>query len=137
MANYAHLKAFSETANKHFMIRQLERWLTAANKLDEEDTEAEQDEEQARNSITPLRTLFTDVSQDWKELKDRLLGHIVLLPPIGCGVGEEGFMEDWAVVEIDASKVDATNFVGNVINLGATIPINNFTCWMCQGRHVE
>jgi hypothetical protein len=27
-------------------------------------------------------------------------------------------MEDWAIVEIDDAKVDSTNFVGNVIDLG-------------------
>jgi hypothetical protein len=34
------------------------------------------------------------------------------------------------VIEIDDSKVDSTNFVGNVIDLGTTIPIDEFTAWM-------
>ena len=41
----------------------------------------------------------------------------------------EGFTEDWAVIEINNSKVDLTSFVGNVIDL-STIPINKFIAWM-------
>jgi hypothetical protein len=40
-------------------------------------------------------------------------------------------MEDWAVIEIDDSKIDSTNFVGNVIDLGTAFPIEEFTAWMC------
>ena len=52
------------------------------------------------------------------------------LNPIGLDVGEEGLTEDRVVIEIDDSKVDSTNFVGNVIDLGTTIPIDEFTAWM-------
>jgi hypothetical protein len=41
-------------------------------------------------------------------------------------------MEDWAVVEIDDAKVDSTNFVGNVIDFGTTVPMNEFIDWMYQ-----
>ena len=41
-------------------------------------------------------------------------------------------MEDWAVVEIDDAKVDSTNFVGNVIDLSATVPMNEFIDRMHQ-----
>jgi hypothetical protein len=41
-------------------------------------------------------------------------------------------MEDWAVVEIDDAKVDSTNFVGNIIDLSATVPMNEFIDWMHQ-----
>ena len=40
----------------------------------------------------------------------------VLSPLIGLDVGEGGSTKDWAVIEIDDSKVDLTNFVGNVID---------------------
>ena len=45
--------------------------------------------------------------------------------PIGLNVGDLGFTEDRAVIEIDA-----TNFVGNVLNHGIDIPIEKFTSWM-------
>ena len=86
--------------------------MTAADKLDEEDVEAEQrlvvpQVEYARNVIMAFGKLLKDISQDWKKLKDCLLSHIVLLSPISCNVGKGGFTEDWVVVEIDASKVAA------------------------------
>ena len=79
--------------------------------------------------IGALETFFAEVSRDWKKQENRVLGHIVLSPPIGLSVGE-GFTEDWAMIEIDGSKVDSTNFVGNVIDLGTTIAIAKFTLWM-------
>ncbi|KAL4077475.1 hypothetical protein J3A83DRAFT_4388852 [Scleroderma citrinum] len=131
-----HTKAIeSEIGGQHLIVGQLECWLAAADQMNEEDPEAKRKEiesqsEKARKTIKALETLFVDVSRDWKKQKNRVLGHVVLSPPIGFGVGEEGFTEDWAVVEIDASKVDATNFVGNVIDLGTTISIDELTAWM-------
>ena len=42
------------------------------------------------------------------------------------GLKDEGFTEDWAIIEIDKSVINATNFVGNIINLGCRIPIDEF-----------
>jgi len=53
-----------------------------------------------------------------------------LSPPIDRNVGDSGFTKDWAVVKVDPSKIDSTNFVGNVIDLGIDIPVNEFTSWM-------
>ncbi|KAL4071575.1 hypothetical protein V8B97DRAFT_1870846 [Scleroderma yunnanense] len=131
-----HTKAIeSEIGGQHLIVGQLECWLAAADQTNEEDPEAKRKEiesqsEKARKTIKALETLFVDVSRDWKKQKNRVLGHVVLSPPISFGVREEGFTEDWAVVEIDASKVDATNFVGNVIDLGTTISIDELTAWM-------
>ena len=74
--------------------------------------------------------LNEDTTRDWKEGQNRVIGHIFLSPPIGLNVGDEGFTEDWAVIEIDASKIDATSFVGNAVGLGIVIPIEKFTSWM-------
>jgi len=54
--------------------------------------------------------------------ESRVLGHAILSPPIGLNVGKEGCTEDWAVIAIDASKIDRTNFIGNAIDLGTHIP---------------
>ena len=125
----------SEIGGKHIIIEQLERRLEDAKRMDEEDTEAERNHvlpqlEEARKAIGALEKFHADVSKDWKTQENRILGYVVLSPPIGLGVGEEGFTEDWAVIEIDDSKVDSTNFVGNVIDLGTTIPIDEFMAWM-------
>ncbi|KIK65005.1 hypothetical protein GYMLUDRAFT_82987 [Collybiopsis luxurians FD-317 M1] len=60
------------------------------------------------------------VKSHWAALDNRVLGHVTLSPPIKHGVGSsrEGYTEDWAVIEIDTSKIDASNFNGNVMDLG-------------------
>ena len=42
-------------------------------------------------------------------------------PPIGISVGSEGYTEDWAAIEIDPSRIDTANFIGNAIDLGTDI----------------
>ena len=53
-----------------------------------------------------------------------MLGHLVLSPPIGLGVGDVGYTRDFAIIEIDPSKINASNFVGNVINLGTQTDVD-------------
>ena len=60
---------------------------------------------------------YEEVSTQWTTRESRIIGRVILSPPISVGVGSEGYTEDWAVIEIDASKVDASNFKGNTINL--------------------
>ncbi|KAF8337997.1 uncharacterized protein EI90DRAFT_3041264, partial [Cantharellus anzutake] len=125
----------SEIGGKNIVIEHFKRRLEDAEQMDEEEAEAERNQvlpqlEELRNAIGALEKFLADVSGEWKNRKNRVLGHVVLSPPIGLNVGEEGFMEDWAVIEIDDSKVDFSNFVGNVIDLGTIIPIDEFTAWM-------
>ncbi|KAK7447030.1 hypothetical protein VKT23_014243 [Stygiomarasmius scandens] len=72
-----------------------------------------------------LRTFHRYVKTDWSLPDSRILGHVILSPPIG--VGSEGFVEDWAVIEVDASKVNKNNFYGNAIDLGMQIPERQFS----------
>ena len=115
------------------LIKLLERRLEGAKQRRENVAEAEKNQilpqlKGARKAIEVLEELHVEVSKNWKSQENRILGHVVLSPPIG--IGEEEFMEDWAVIEIDGSKVDSTNFVGNVIDLGTTIPFGEFMAWM-------
>ncbi|KAG9023523.1 hypothetical protein FRB95_012983 [Tulasnella sp. JGI-2019a] len=115
-------------------MEQLERRLTYTEQMNE-DAEAERNHvllklEEARNAIETLKKFLADISRDWKNRENRVLGYVVLSPPIGIGVEEEGFAEDWAVIEIDDSQVDSTNFVGNGIDLGITILVAKLTTWM-------
>ncbi|KZT04518.1 uncharacterized protein LAESUDRAFT_298724 [Laetiporus sulphureus 93-53] len=73
-----------------------------------------------------------DVSTHWATPESRVLGHVILSPPINVGIDSsgEGYTEDWAVIEIDASKVDASNFDGNAIDLGTRIPVYEFARMM-------
>ncbi|KAA1477184.1 hypothetical protein DENSPDRAFT_844369 [Dentipellis sp. KUC8613] len=89
---------------------------------------AQRDLERARRAIERLNALSQDMSRDWATHESRILGHVVLSPPISFGVGSssEGYTEDWAVIELDASKIDASNFDGNAIDLGTQFDITRF-----------
>jgi len=115
-----------ESALKH-----LQKRLESADQMDEMHAQAERKEvlhqlDAAREAIGALKTLLADISRDWKKREERVLGHIILSPPFDFGVGEEEFTEDWAVIELDNYKIDKSNFVGNVIDLGAPIPVLGF-----------
>jgi hypothetical protein len=81
----------------------------------------------AREAMEQLSSFYQDVSTRWATSESRVLGHAILSPPINFGTGSEGYTEDWAVIEIDAFKVDASNFKGNAIDLGTRISPDKFT----------
>ncbi|KAG8733123.1 hypothetical protein FRC10_000413 [Ceratobasidium sp. 414] len=85
----------------------------------------------ADKATEALNAFYQDVSTRWATPESRVLGHVILSPPINIGVGSEGYTEDWAVIEIDASKVDASNFNGNAIDLGTRISIGKLIQKMC------
>ncbi|TFY70698.1 hypothetical protein EVG20_g2313 [Dentipellis fragilis] len=86
----------------------------------------------AKKSIERLNSLSQDISTHWTTPENRILGHVVLSPPIkfGAGSSSEGYTEDWAVIEIDASKIDASNFDGNAIDLGPYTDMAKFVGMM-------
>ena len=125
----------SEVRGKYFMNDWFERRLERTKQMDEEHAKKERKHvlrelEETTEAISAISEFYTNVSKDWRKREDRILGHVVLSPPISFSVGEEGFTEDWAVIEVDDSKLNLTNFVGNVIDLGITIPIYDFITWM-------
>lgn len=69
-----------------------------------------------------VNTFYDDVSSCWVTPESRLLGHVIHSPPLSAGAGSEGYTEDWGVIEVEPSKVNASNFDGNVIDLGTRIP---------------
>ncbi|KAI0255840.1 hypothetical protein BJV78DRAFT_1273361 [Lactifluus subvellereus] len=85
---------------------------------------------EANEAIGALDSLYQDVSTRWATPKSRVLGHVILYPHINVGIGSEGYTEDWAVIEIDASKVDPSNFGGNAVDLGTRIPPDQLTLKM-------
>ncbi|KAJ6580227.1 hypothetical protein B0H10DRAFT_2235420 [Mycena sp. CBHHK59/15] len=100
--------------------------------VNKECQKAQAELDEAREAKEKLNTLYQDVSTHWATPESRILGHVILSPPINVGVGSssEGYTEDWAVIEIDASKVNASNFKGNAIDLGTRIPADEFTHMM-------
>ncbi|TEB15816.1 hypothetical protein FA13DRAFT_1804881 [Coprinellus micaceus] len=69
-------------------------------------------------AIEPLEKFLRQVKRDWKDPKDRIIGHVVYSPPLVHSFGKDKFTLDLAVVEVHSDKVDSTNFVGNAIDLG-------------------
>ncbi|VDB91560.1 unnamed protein product [Peniophora sp. CBMAI 1063] len=48
---------------------------------------------------------------------DRVLGRVVLSPPVGYNVGRQGYTEDWAVIEVFPSVIGAANYRRNALVL--------------------
>ncbi|KAJ7760913.1 hypothetical protein B0H16DRAFT_1812172 [Mycena metata] len=56
---------------------------------------------------------------EWEDLSNRILGHVVLSPPIAIHAGSGGFTEDWALIKVDPSKIDPSQSFANTIDLGS------------------
>ena len=89
---------------------------------------------EARKAVEELNTFYQDVSKHWATAESRILGHVILCPPINVGFGSNNYTEDWAIIEVDASKIDVGNFNGNTIDLGNRIPATEFINMMCPNR---
>lgn len=85
---------------------------------------------EAKRAMQVLDTFYRDVSKRWASPDERMLGHVIYSPPIELGFGTEQCTQDFAVIDIDLSKIDATNFEGNVVDLGTRIQPHVFTQMM-------
>ena len=72
--------------------------------------------DETKEALEALCKFHDDVRKEWDYLGLHILGHIVHFPPITLGAGIEGFTEDYAIIELDGSKIEKT-FRGNVYNL--------------------
>ncbi|KDQ61352.1 hypothetical protein JAAARDRAFT_30774 [Jaapia argillacea MUCL 33604] len=88
--------------------------------------EAEHALARAEKTMEALRAFSEDVSRRWANPDERVLGHVIYSPPIEMGVGTAQYTQDFAVIDIDLSKIDNKNFKGNVIDLGTMIPLYDF-----------
>ncbi|KAG8984547.1 hypothetical protein FRB90_005244, partial [Tulasnella sp. 427] len=118
------------------LIDHLKGRLALADEMeDAEDAQAERDHvqlqlENKEKAIKRLEEFLADVRRDWEDPKQRIIGHVVLSPPLILSAGNDGFTQDFAVIQVDTTKIDATNFIGNAIDLGTEIPVPTFTAWM-------
>jgi len=58
-----------------------------------------------RDVTQALEKLYDESKKNWSEPNKRIFGHIIHSPPFSIGNGTEGFTEDYAVVELDDSKI--------------------------------
>lgn len=73
--------------------------------------------DEAENATKELGGLLDQVDKEWKEIDNRVIGHILRSPPIGLGVSEQHFTEDWGVFVVDRTKL-GDGFQGNKMDLG-------------------
>ncbi len=133
-----HLKSIkAEIRDKEIIAQVLERRIEVMVEkddpaLNEERQEAQAESKKMRRGAEKLNTFYQTVSTCWPTWESRILGHVILSPPIDVVVGSssEGYTEDWAVIEIDTSKVNASNFKGNAIDLGTRITAAEFNHMM-------
>ncbi|KAM5543702.1 hypothetical protein V8D89_002319, partial [Ganoderma adspersum] len=95
----------------------------------EECTQARSGITVAEDAIEKLRKLHDDAKR-WEKLEDRVIGHVVYAPPITLGAEPGGYTEDFALIEIDTSRFDASNVKINCIDLGTQIDSGGFTSLM-------
>lgn len=120
---------------RNMTIDRLNGLLALADEMEDEDDAiaerkaAKRGMEEATEAKEALEKLLADVIRDWKEEKNRVIGHVVLSPPISFNYGDDGFTDDWAVVQVYPTKIARLNFIGNVIDLGS---VNDYelTTWM-------
>lgn len=71
----------------------------------------------AEKAMGQLGGLLDQVNKEWKKIDNRVIGHVLRSPPIGLGVSEQHFTEDWGVFVVDRTKL-GDGFQGNKIDLG-------------------
>lgn len=76
----------------HVIVEQLERRLENGKEMDENsETKVVLPKlEIIRTAIKVFEKFSADVSIDWKRRENRILGHVVLSPPIGVNIREDG-----------------------------------------------
>ena len=77
------------------------------NEAKEEREVVERKMKETEEAIEASNSFLADILRDWQDEENRVIGHVVLSPPISFNVGNDGATEDWAVVEVDATKVTA------------------------------
>jgi hypothetical protein len=120
--------------NASLMVQHQERRIKAVEGMEGEEADEEHEgaeaELEAKKAMERQRTFYEDVLKQWFPLGHRVFGHVVFAPPISVGISVGGYLEDFAIVEVDTSKIDADSFRGNVMDLGTQIEPGDFTRMM-------
>lgn len=114
--------------------KQIQRFVERENGSDLNDVEKAKKErtktqallDDAETALVALADLLDRVEKEWRNIGDRVLGHIIRAPAIRLGVGEERFTEDWGVFRLSRDKL-GQGFQGNKIDLGTKMTPEDFT----------
>jgi len=74
--------------------------------------------DKAEKAMEELGELLDQVNREWNKIDNRVIGHILRSPPIGLGVSEQHFTEDWRVFVVDRTKL-SDGFRGNKMDPGS------------------
>ena len=72
-------------------------------------------------TMKDFQQLVKDLDTKWKTPESRTVGHVVYSPPISTGEKPNNYTMDWALYQLDPSKI--RNFSGNVIDLGHDVSV--------------
>lgn len=86
---------------------------------------------EAQEALGTVESFLKQVSGEWASPEGRILGHVSFSPSLEFGWGEDEYTRDFALIEVDASKINGTNFTGNMIDLGTKISPYKLTEMMC------
>ena len=78
----------------------------------------EYDIKNKKEAIEALKTFFVMMVKDWFKVNDRVIGQVAWAPAITGNNAPHGYTSDVCVIKLDKKKF-RSNFMGNVINLGA------------------
>ncbi|THH10642.1 hypothetical protein EW146_g8312 [Bondarzewia mesenterica] len=82
--------------------------------------------DEVEKAMEKLEGLLDQVNKKWKKIDNRVIGHVLRSPPIGFGVSEQHFTEDWGVFMVDRTKL-GDGFQGNKMDLGTKMKPSEFT----------
>lgn len=71
-------------------------------------------------AIGPLRQFLARIESDWEDPKKRIIGHVVRSPPLSLSDKKDCYTADFAVIEVDTAKINASNFAENAMDLRGT-----------------
>ena len=75
----------------------------------------------AKKKITSANELHDAVTKNYSFVDSRVFGHVFHCAKIE--VGEDGYLYDWALIEVDNDKLEAGNFLGNKLYVGASVSL--------------
>ncbi|KAF8994472.1 hypothetical protein BDQ17DRAFT_1366847 [Cyathus striatus] len=84
----------------------------------------------AKVSIEELNSFYNVVMKIWSQENLRIIGQVLYAPPISVAEGPKRYSEDWALIELDRTKINWPNFKGNVIDYGAEMLTSEFRSLM-------